>query len=131
STQKTAELAAQSGLLCGFRVFCVDRHDWQASADLWRASRYHCTLNESEACMAVALSRFVLGAGVGVMLWAGIGANVRSWLSATMEGRNRIPARSGLSPQKVPQPPVDLQPLAQQARRVETALSYLGQPLAA
>ena len=81
--------------------------------------------------MAVALSRFVLGAGVGVMLWAGIGANVRSWLSATMEGRNRIPARSGLSPQKVPQPPVDLQPLAQQARRVETALSYLGQPLAA
>jgi len=81
--------------------------------------------------MAVALSRFVLGTCVGVMLWAGIGANVRSWLSATTEGRNRIPARSGLSPQKVPQSSVDLQPLAQQARRVETALSYLGQPLAA
>ncbi len=31
---------------------------------------------------------------------------------------------------RVPQPNVDLQPLAQQARRVETTLSYLGQPLA-
>src|SRR5437773_12298060 len=81
--------------------------------------------------MALACSRFVLGLCVGVMLWAGIGANVRSWLSTTTEGRHRIPARSGLSPQQVPQPPVDLQPLAQQARRVETALNYLGQPLAA
>jgi hypothetical protein len=31
----------------------------------------------------------------------------------------------------IPQPSVPLQPLAQQARRVETALNYLGQPLAA
>jgi len=32
--------------------------------------------------------------------------------------------------QRVPQPPVSLQPLAQHARRVETTLGYLGQPLA-
>src|SRR5947208_12082890 len=32
--------------------------------------------------------------------------------------------------QRVPQPPVALQPLAQHARRVETTLGYLGQPLA-
>ena len=32
---------------------------------------------------------------------------------------------------RVPQPPVALQPLAQQARRVETTLAYLGQPIAA
>src|SRR5206468_1623268 len=33
--------------------------------------------------------------------------------------------------QTLPQPSVPLQPLAQQARRLETALNYLGQPLAA
>ena len=32
--------------------------------------------------------------------------------------------------QRVPRPNVALQPLAQQARRIETTLSYLGQPLA-
>src|SRR5215831_5599348 len=31
---------------------------------------------------------------------------------------------------RVPQPTVALQPLAQQARRLETTLAYLGQPLA-
>ena len=35
------------------------------------------------------------------------------------------------SPQRLPQPPVSLQPLAQQVRRVEAALAYLGQPLPA
>ena len=34
-----------------------------------------------------------------------------------------------LSP-RVPRPDVPLQPLAQQARRLETTLSYLGQPIA-
>src|SRR5262245_94139 len=36
-----------------------------------------------------------------------------------------------LTAQTLPQPTVPLQPLAQQVRRLEAALSYLGQPLAA
>ena len=35
-----------------------------------------------------------------------------------------------LGAQTLPQPSVPLQPLAQQVRRLETALRYLGQPLA-
>ena len=38
---------------------------------------------------------------------------------------------NAMQPVRVPQPPVALQPLAQQARRVETTLAYLGQPIAA
>src|SRR5437762_8587948 len=40
-------------------------------------------------------------------------------------------AKAGAPPQHVAQLPVPLQPLAQQVRRVATALSYLGQPLTA
>jgi hypothetical protein len=66
--------------------------------------------------------RFILAAGTGAVLfqWAGIVATPRP-----RELANRT---SGV--QSIPQPSVALQPLAQQARRVETALGYLGQPLA-
>ena len=45
-------------------------------------------------------------------------------------GVGRLHGEGG-STQKVPQANVPLQPLAQQARRIETALDYLGQPLQA
>src|SRR5207247_309311 len=45
--------------------------------------------------------------------------------------RTRGDAPSSTGVQKLPQPNAPLQPLAQQVRRIETALSYLGQPLPA
>src|SRR5437867_3870731 len=45
--------------------------------------------------------------------------------------RTRGDAPSSTGVQRLPQPNAPLQPLAQQVRRIETALSYLGQPLPA
>jgi hypothetical protein len=74
--------------------------------------------------MGLSFSKFVLAACAGALLWAGIDATTRSWRSPTRE------ANGTAALQRVPRPAVALQPLAQQARRVDTALSYLGQPLA-
>src|SRR6266568_4010710 len=91
----------------------TNRRRWFIVAPWRRARRYYYTAHGAQKVKGGVMKVFAATALAMLLCWGCTNATARA------------------TAQNVPQLTVALQPLAQQVRRVETALSYLGQPLSA